>query len=88
MWLWQAWKYGLDGIYIWNTNYWMSPLLHSDNELPNPYLDPMSYQSGYGLPIDYVGHWGNGDGRFLYPPIEVFDGSKVSDRVIVAVSGN
>ena len=76
MWLWQAWKYGLDGIYIWNTNYWMSPLLHSDNELPNPYLDPMSYQSGYGLPIDYVGYWGNGDGRFLYPPIEVFDGSK------------
>ena len=76
VWLWQAWKYGLDGIYIWSTNYWMSPLLHSGNELQNPYLDPMSYQSGYGLPVGYVGYWGNGDGRFLYPPVEGLDGSK------------
>jgi len=76
MWLWQTWKYGLDGIYIWNTNYWMSPLLHSDDRLQNPYLDPMSYQSGYGLPVGYVGYWGNGDGRFLYPPMEALEGYK------------
>lgn len=28
----------------------------------------MSYAVGYGLPYGQVNHWGNGDGRFLYPP--------------------
>jgi hypothetical protein len=28
----------------------------------------MSYVSGYDYPVGYVGYWGNGDGRFLYPP--------------------
>jgi hypothetical protein len=28
----------------------------------------MSYTVGYGLPYGQVSHWGNGDGRFLYPP--------------------
>jgi hypothetical protein len=28
----------------------------------------MSYVSGYGRPPGYIGRWGNGDGRFIYPP--------------------
>jgi len=28
----------------------------------------MSYTVGYGVPYGQVSHWGNGDGRFLYPP--------------------
>ena len=28
----------------------------------------MSYTSGYGLKPGELGYWGNGDGRFLYPP--------------------
>ena len=28
----------------------------------------MSYTVGYGVPFGQVSHWGNGDGRFLYPP--------------------
>jgi hypothetical protein len=28
----------------------------------------MSYTVGYGVPFGQVNHWGNGDGRFLYPP--------------------
>lgn len=28
----------------------------------------MSYTVGYGVPYGQVRHWGNGDGRFLYPP--------------------
>ena len=28
----------------------------------------MSYISGYGFAPGFVGPWGNGDGRFLYPP--------------------
>ena len=28
----------------------------------------MSYTSGYGTPYGEIRYWGNGDGRFLYPP--------------------
>ena len=31
----------------------------------------MGYMSGYGRPAGFVGYWGNGDGRFLYPPRDV-----------------
>ena len=34
----------------------------------NPYDDPMSYTDGYGLPRGTEAYWGNGDGRFFYPP--------------------
>ena len=30
----------------------------------------MSYVSGYGVPAGTKNFWGNGDGRFLYPPEE------------------
>ena len=28
----------------------------------------MSYTTGYGQTPGTIGYWGNGDGRFLYPP--------------------
>jgi hypothetical protein len=28
----------------------------------------MSYVAGYGTEPGYIGYWGNGDGRFVYPP--------------------
>jgi hypothetical protein len=28
----------------------------------------MSWVTGYGNPVGYRAPWGNGDGRFLYPP--------------------
>jgi hypothetical protein len=67
MWLWQTWMYKVEGILIWQTNYWTSPAAFPDSP-QNPYEDPMSYVSGYGRPPGYIGYWGNGDGRFLYPP--------------------
>src|SRR5207237_3608604 len=36
--------------------------------MQDPWTDPMSYMSGSGLAPGAVGVWGNGDGRFLYPP--------------------
>ena len=71
MWLWQTWMYKVEGILIWQTTYWTSPAAFP-NSLQNPYEDPMSYVSGYGRPPGYIGYWGNGDGRFLYPPKKVF----------------
>jgi hypothetical protein len=39
-----------------------------EGELQNPWADPMSYTVGYGVPFGKAELWGNGDGRFLYPP--------------------
>ena len=67
VWLWQTWQRKIDGILIWATNYWHSPEAYPD-ALQNPYEDPMSWTTGYSTPSGARLAWGNGDGRFLYPP--------------------
>jgi hypothetical protein len=61
MWMWQTWKYGVQGNLIWSVNYWTSPP-QFPTKVQNPWNDPMSYVAGPS------GEWGNGDGRYLYPP--------------------
>lgn len=68
LWPWQSWQYGVSGILVWATVYWNSPLVFRAPQLQDPWVDPMSYVSGYSFPVGHVGLWGNGDGRFLYPP--------------------
>ena len=68
LWLWMTWKWQLDGVLIWATNYWHSPAAYHEGKLQNPWTDPMSYVSGYDFKAGQIGYWGNGDGRFLYPP--------------------
>ncbi len=68
MWLWMTYKWGLKGILVWRADYWNSSTLFPPGLLQNPWQDPMSYTVGYGVPFGQVNHWGNGDGRFLYPP--------------------
>ncbi|MEJ5237304.1 MAG: DUF4091 domain-containing protein [Limisphaera sp.] len=67
LWAWQSWQFGVQGILVWETTYWTSPTAFPDR-LQNPWDDPMSYLSGYGHPPETRIPWGNGDGRFLYPP--------------------
>lgn len=67
VWLWQTWQRKIEGILIWESVYWTSDTAFPDS-LQNPYADPMAYQVGYGLEKGAKRHWGNGDGRFLYPP--------------------
>ena len=67
LWPWQSWQYGVTGILIWATVYWTSPVAYPE-ALQNPWDDPMSWVSGYGTPKGTRSPWGNGDGRFLYPP--------------------
>ena len=67
VWLWQTWQRNITGILVWSVNYWTSSTAFPDS-LQNPYEDPMSYVSGYGVPKGAKQFWGNGDGRFLYPP--------------------
>jgi hypothetical protein len=68
LWPWQSWQYGVQGILIWETLYWTSPAAFPPPKLQDPWTDPMSYVSGYGKKPGEIGYWGNGDGRFLYPP--------------------
>lgn len=68
LWPWQSWQYGVQGILIWATTYWTSPSAFPPPKLQDPWADPMSYVSGYDYKPGQIGYWGNGDGRFLYPP--------------------
>ena len=69
VWLWQTWQRKIDGILVWQTNYWTSPVAYPDSDHPqNPYEDPMGWRSGYSTPKGTKKPWGNGDGRFIYPP--------------------
>lgn len=68
MWLWLSYKFQLKGILVWSANYWNSSTASPSGYLQNPWEDPMSYTVGYGLPFEKQSGWGNGDGRFFYPP--------------------
>jgi hypothetical protein len=68
VWAWLSRKWGVTGQLVWTSNYWTSPAAFPDPDLQNPWQDPMSYCSGYDFTPGKIGYWGNGDGRFLYPP--------------------
>jgi len=69
VWLWQTWQRKIDGILVWQSNYWTSSAAYPDaNQPQNPYADPMGWRSGYSTPDGEKKPWGNGDGRFIYPP--------------------
>ncbi len=69
VWLWQTWQRRIDGILVWSLNYWTSGTAYTDPKRPqNPYEDPASWVDGYGTAKGAKVLWGNGDGRFLYPP--------------------
>ncbi|MFA6243048.1 MAG: glycoside hydrolase domain-containing protein [Candidatus Hydrogenedentales bacterium] len=66
-WLWQTWKFKIDGVLVWASNLWSTSPAYSGAP-QNPYEDPMSWVSGEGTKPDDKEPWGNGDGRFMYPP--------------------
>ncbi len=76
VWLWQTWQRGVQGILIWETMLWTSPTAYPDPKAPqNPYDDPMGWEYGYGGDAGMRRPWGNGDGRFLYPPEAAANGN-------------
>ncbi|HSW44055.1 MAG TPA: glycoside hydrolase domain-containing protein [Phycisphaerae bacterium] len=74
VWMWQTWQRRISGILIWETVYWTSQTAFPDS-LQNPYEDAMGYRTGYGQKPGTRAYWGNGDGRFLYPPLAAAAGS-------------
>jgi len=75
VWLWQTWAERVTGVLIWETDYWTSNTAYPDRDHPqNPYLDPMSWVGDGSLAAGTRQPWGNGDGRFVYPPPTAADG--------------
>jgi hypothetical protein len=78
VWLWQTWQRKIDGILVWEMTYWTSSAAYPDKAHPqNPYEDPMGWVSDYDTAKGVRQAWGNGDGRFLYPPEAAADASPV-----------
>jgi hypothetical protein len=75
-WLWQTWQRNILGILIWHTTFWQGP-----DGLNDPYGDPMGYVCGFH--VTDRRYYGNGDGRFFYPPLKgAFPGKSGSDPVV------
>ncbi len=68
VWHWQTWQRDIVGTLVWASNYWTSSAAYPDGH-QNPYEDPMGWVSGYSTPKGAKRAWGNGDGRFIYPPL-------------------
>ncbi len=68
VWHWQTWQRDIVGTLVWASNYWTSSAAYPDSH-QNPYEDPMGWVSGYSTPKGTKRAWGNGDGRFIYPPL-------------------
>jgi len=68
VWAWLSRKWGVTGQLVWTSNYWTSSAAFPPPDIQDPWADPMSYCSGYDFTPGKIGYWGNGDGRFLYPP--------------------
>ena len=66
VWLWQTWREKVRGILVWETCYWTNKGAYPASP-QNPYEDTMSWANST------VG-FGNGDGRFIYPPPAAADG--------------
>jgi hypothetical protein len=82
VWLWQTWQRKINGILVWESNYWTSSVAYPDaKRSQNPYEDPMSWVSGYDTAAGTKSPWGNGDGRFIYPP-EAAAGGTASTPVL------
>jgi hypothetical protein len=53
---WITFRYGMNGILYWATNFW--------NQTPDPWLDPVTFISGFACSDGYVL---NGEGSLIYP---------------------
>jgi hypothetical protein len=79
IWLWQTFQRNINGILVWQCNYWNSDTAYPEaGKLQNPLVDPMSWMTGYGTPAGKKSPWGNGDGRFIYPPLAAASGNPAS----------
>ena len=80
-WLWQTWGEDVSGILMWTVVWWSGRAGYPDRDNPqDPYLDPVGWGKKFNPGVK-VSIWGNGDGRFCYPPLAARNGRQ-KDTVI------
>ena len=85
LWGWASWKAKVKGILMWTSAYWTSAAAYPDPKKPqNPYEDAMSWVSGGQAGPGERKPWGNGDGRFIYPPLKCIETAGRSDAAFIA----
>jgi hypothetical protein len=83
VWHWQTWQRNIVGTLVWRANYWTSSAAFPDQP-QDPYADPMGYVSGYSTPRGVRRYWGNGDGRFIYPPLAATVPGRSGNEPVIA----
>ena len=74
-WLWQTWAEDVKGVLVAGVVSWTSRMAYPDPARPqNPYLDTQSWDANDTDPPGTRKPYGNGDGRFFYPPLAAADG--------------
>jgi hypothetical protein len=85
LWGWASWKTEIKGILMWSATYWTSRAAYPDVKKPqNPYEDPMAWVSGGQARPGERKPWGNGDGRFIYPPLKCVETAGDGDAAFVS----
>ncbi|MBR4938454.1 MAG: DUF4091 domain-containing protein [Kiritimatiellae bacterium] len=86
VWLWQSWDEDISGILIWTVVWWSGRAGYPDmNNQQDPYLDPVGWGKRYNPGVK-VSVWGNGDGRFCYPPLSARNGRQKETVIADPVS--
>ena len=86
VWLWQSWDEDISGILIWTVVWWSGRAGYPDPLNPqDPYLDPVGWGKRYNPGVK-VSVWGNGDGRFCYPPLAARNGRQKETVIADPVS--
>ena len=74
-WLWQTWAEDVKGVLVAGVVSWTSRMAYPDPSHPqNPYLDTQSWDANDTDPPGTRKPYGNGDGRFFYPPLAAASG--------------
>ena len=85
LWGWASWKSGIKGILMWSATYWTSTAAYPDPAHPqDPYEDAMAWVGGGQAKPGERKPWGNGDGRFLYPPRKCVETAADDKAALVA----
>ena len=77
VWLWQTWQRNIVGALVWESTYWTA----RPDVAQNIYRDPMTYVEG--TRPEENKYWGNGDGRFLYPPLATATPGLSGDKPVI-----
>ena len=86
VWHWQTWQRKIVGTLVWETNYWTSSAAFPDQP-QNPTRTRWATSAAIDARAASKRYWGNGDGRFLYPPLAAAVPGKSGGEPVIDAAG-